>query len=85
MTTPTSVLLDTDLKAAAKRRAAERGLSVSAYIRELIRDDADASSVNGSAAGDISILAGLCRGGEPTSIARDKDEIIGQAFLQTAD
>jgi len=81
MSTPTNVLLDPALRAIAKRRASERGLSVSAYIRELISaDDAAARGSSGSIAPLIGML-GI--GDEPTDIARDKHEMIGQAFDQT--
>ena len=43
MTKPTNVPMDSSLRAVAKRRAQERGLSLSAYIRDLIRAD-DAAS-----------------------------------------
>lgn len=81
MATPTNVLLDPALRATAKRRAGERGLSVSAYIRELIRADDAASSAAG---GDIAPLIGMLGDGdESTDIARHKHEMIRQAFDET--
>ena len=78
MAKPTNVLLDPALRAAAKRRAGERGLSVSAYIRELIRAD-DAAA--GAAGGDISPVVGLLGiGAEPTDIGRHKHEMVRQGF-----
>ena len=78
MAEPTNVLLDPALRAVAKRRAGERGLSVSAYIRELIRaDDAAARATEG----DITPLIGMLGGGTgPTDIARRKHEMVRQAF-----
>lgn len=78
MTKPTNVLLDPPLRAVAKRRADQLGLSVSAYIRELIRsDDAAARAANC----DITPLIGvLGSGGEPSDIARDKHKMIDEAF-----
>ena len=76
MTKPTSVLLDPSLRAVAKRRAQERGLSLSAYIRELIRADDAASR-------DITLLIGLLgTQGTPTDITRDKHEMVAQAFAE---
>ena len=80
MTKPTNVLLDQSLRAIAKRRARERGLSLSAYIRELIRAD-DAASRGDT--GDITPLIGLLGNpATPTDIARDKHEMIAQAFAE---
>lgn len=78
MTRPTNILLDESSRAVARRRAAERGLSLSGYVRELIRAD-DAATRRDP--GDISELIGILGGsGEPTDIARDKHEMIAQAF-----
>ena len=80
MTKPTNVLLDPSLRALAKRRARERGLSLSAYIRDLIRaDDAACRGVTG----DLTPLIGLLGNeGTPTDIARDKHEMVAQAFAE---
>ena len=80
MTRPTNVLLDPSLRAVAKRRAQERGLSLSAYVRDLIRaDDAKSRMVSG----DISPLVGLLGDqGAPTDIARDKQKMVSQAFAE---
>lgn len=83
MTKPTNVLLDPALRAAAKRRAHERGLSVSAYIRELIRNDDAASAAR---AGDITPLIGfLGSGAETSDIATNKHEMLQQAFSEVPD
>ena len=78
MTKPTNILLEPSLRAAAKRRADERGLSLSAYIRDLIRaDDALARET----ASDITPLVGILGSGAgPTDIANDKREMVEQAF-----
>ncbi len=83
MNKPTSVLLDPVLRSTAKRRAAELGLSVSAYIRELIRADDAASSNDG---GDIAPLIGMLgTGTEPSDTARRKREMVLQAFSEELD
>lgn len=82
MTKPTNILLDQSVRAVAKRRAEERGLSLSAYIRELIRSD-DASIHTGSA--DITPLIGILGNqgeGTPTDIAHDKHDMIAQAYQE---
>ncbi len=78
MTKPTNVVLDPSLRAMAKRRADELGMSVTAYIRELIRsDDAAARTANC----DISPLIGILgSAGAPTDVARDKHKMIDKAF-----
>ena len=83
MTKPTNVLLGPSLHAVARIRAQERGLSVSGYIRELIRADDAASR---SPAGDITQIFGfLGSQGAPTDIARHKDEMIAEAFVEQID
>lgn len=80
MTKPTNVLLDPSLRAVAKRRAQDRGLSLSAYIRDLIRaDDAAARGTTG----DITPLIGILGSrGQPTDIARHKHEMVAEAFAE---
>ncbi len=78
---PRNVLLEPALRAKAERRAAERGLSLSAYISELIHDDDYASEVTGDVSRLINILGTDLA---PTDIARDKHEMIRQAFAETA-
>ncbi|WP_420624644.1 hypothetical protein [Candidatus Poriferisodalis sp.] len=78
MTRPTNIVLDPDLRATAKRRAAERGLSMSAYIRDLIRDD-DARTR--APAADITPIIGILGGGGgPTDMSRDKHRLVAEAF-----
>lgn len=83
MATPTNVVLDAALKAVAKRRAGERGVSVSAYIRDLIRADDAAARAQHC---DLAPLVGLLgSGAEATDIARDKHRIVRQAFDEAFD
>lgn len=78
MARPTNIVLDESSRAVARRRAAERGLSMSGYIRELIRADEAAA---GADSGDVSALIGLLGSGdEPTDIARHKHVMVAQAF-----
>ena len=77
MARPTNILLAAYLRAAAKRLAAERGLSVSAYIRELIRADDIREQASGC---DISSLIGIL-GTEAgtTDISRHRHIMVRQA------
>ena len=78
MVKPTNVLLDESSRAVARRRAAERGLSVSGYVRELIHADDAAARAD---SGDVGALVGILgSAGEPTDIARDKHRMIAEAF-----
>ena len=77
VTKPTNVLLDPSLRAIAKQRAEERGLSLSAYVRELIRSDyAEAAG----ASADMTALVGILGDdGEPTDIGGNKHEMVRAA------
>ncbi len=83
MTKPTNVLLDPSLRAVAKRRADELGLSVSAYIRDLIRSDDAAARATTC---DISPLIGILGSGiGPTDIANEKNKMIDEAYGEDFD
>jgi hypothetical protein len=60
--------------------ATARGLSVEAYVAELIRTLP--SPARQVVQGDVSSIFGLVQDGEPTDIARDKDRLIGEAVWQ---
>ena len=83
MTKPTNVMLGPSLQAVAKRRADELGMSMSAYIRELIRsDDAGARA----ASCDITPLIGFLGSGDgPSDIAHEKHQMIDEAFGEEFD
>ena len=80
MKKPTNLLRDPSLRAVAERRARERGLSLSAYIRELILADHAASR---GVTGDITPLIGLLGSqGALTDISLNKHEMATQAFAE---
>ncbi len=80
---PTNVLLGPERQKTATRLAGERGLSLSAFLRELIdAAEADESTTQGDI---IPLIGMLGPSPEPTDISRDKHEMIRQAFLQIAD
>ncbi len=83
-TKPTNVLLGPERQTTAKRLARERGISLSAFLRELIDDAAAESSAT---RGDISCLIGLF-GDDPDhvdiDIGRDKHKLISEAFVDAS-
>jgi hypothetical protein len=67
--------LDIEMLHRARVKAAEEGISFAEYVRRLVARDLGEPKPNV----DVSIVFDLCDSGEPTNIARDKDEMIGQA------
>ena len=79
----TQITIDSDLLRRARVKAARLDISISEYIRRLIAADiADRERKTDSGKRDISMVFDLCASGEPTDIARDKDEMIGEAVWQ---
>ena len=75
MTKPTNVLLDPSLRVVA---SGERGLSLSACIRELFRSGDAAARASAT---DITPLIGIMGSeGPQTDIARDKHRMVAEAF-----
>jgi hypothetical protein len=67
--------MDPDLQRRAHAKAAELGLSFAEYVRRLVAHDLGEPK----RPTDISVLFDLGASHEPTDIARDKDEMIGDA------
>lgn len=63
----------------AQAEAAARGLTVEAYVAELIQTWLPPEP---TAKDDVSSIFGLVQDGEPTDIARDKDKLIDEAVWQ---
>ena len=76
MNVRSQITLDPDMQRRAQAKAAELGISFAEYVRRLVADDLGAPRSKP----DISIMFDLGASAEPTDIARDKDEMIGQAF-----
>lgn len=70
----TQVTLKADSHRRAKRRAAERGISLAEYFRQMVDRD-----LGEEPKGDISAIFGLFDSGG-SDIANHKDEYIGEAF-----
>jgi hypothetical protein len=72
----TQITLKSDSHRRAKRRAAERGISLAEYLRQVVDRD-----LGEQPKGDITALFGLFDSGG-SDIANHKDEYIGEAFWQ---
>jgi hypothetical protein len=72
----TQITMDRELQRRAHAKAAELGLSFAEYVRRLVAHDLGEPRRNGH----ISLLFDLGTSREPTDIARDKDQILGEAF-----
>ena len=64
----------------AHAKAAELGISFAEYVRRLVERDLGETKPKPKA--DISIFFDLIDEGPPTDIARNKDEMIGEAVWQ---
>lgn len=75
----TQIMLKSDSHRRVKRRAAERGISLAEYFRQMVERD-----LGEEPKGDISAIIGLFDTGDSggSDIANHKDEYIGEAFWQ---
>jgi hypothetical protein len=80
MTVQITIPIDDASLERARAAAAARGVTVEAYVAELIR--ALLPPAQRTVKGDVSSIFGLIGEGEPTDIARDKDKLIGEAAWQ---
>jgi hypothetical protein len=76
MVVRTQIALKSDTHRRAKRRAAERGISLAEYFRQVVDRD-----LGEQPKGDISAIIGLFDSGG-SDIAKHKDEYIAEAFWQ---
>ncbi len=80
MTVQLTIPIDDASLERARAEAADRGLTVEAYVAELVsRGLRPAPRV---AKSRVSSIFGLVKDGEPTDIAQDKDKLIGEAVWQ---
>jgi hypothetical protein len=75
MNARTQITMDPEMQRRAKAKAAERGISLAEYIRQLVAGDLEPAKP----AYDITQIFDLGASEEPTDIARDKDKLIGEA------
>lgn len=78
MTSRTQIYLPDEEHRKARIRAAEQGISLSEYIRRLVRRDLAATMAGTRAT--IAEIFGLGTPGEPTDVGRDKDRLVGEAI-----
>jgi len=67
--------MDAELQRRAHAKAAELGLSFAEYVRRLVAHDLGEPRRNTP----ISLLFDLGASREPTDVARDKDQMLGEA------
>jgi hypothetical protein len=80
MTVQNTIPIDDASLERARVAAAARGLTVEAYVAELIR--AWLPPAQHAVKGEVSSIFGLIDEGEPTDIAADKDKLFGEAVWQ---
>jgi plasmid stability protein len=79
MMTRTQISLDPELLRQARKRAAEHGISLAAYVRGLLARDLS----SGSPPADPSLVFDL-GGSGGSDVAREKDAMIGEALVRRA-
>jgi len=80
MTVQLTVPIDDASLERARVAAAARGLTVEAYVAELVKTFLPPVSPDANT--DVSSIFGLIEDGEPTDIAKDKDKLVGEAVWQ---
>jgi hypothetical protein len=75
MNARTQISMDPEMQRRAHAKAAELGISFAEYVRRLVAQDIGGPRQER----DISVLFDLIDEGPPTNIARDKDQMVGQA------
>jgi ribonuclease BN (tRNA processing enzyme) len=76
MNARTQITMDAELQRRAHAKAAELGLSFAEYVRRLVARDLGEPRRNTH----ISLVFDLGASREPTDIARDKDQMLGEAM-----
>jgi hypothetical protein len=75
MTARAQITMDPELQRRARAKAAQRGLSFAEYVCRLVAHDLGEPKRKT----DISLLFDLGASREPTDVARDKDQMTGEA------
>jgi hypothetical protein len=76
MTARSQIALDPEMHRRARAKAAEQGISLAEYMRRLLAHDLEQARPHRR---DISVVFDLVDEDPETNIARDKDQMIGQA------
>ena len=74
------VPLDDAVMERARVQAAILGMTVEAYLTDLVRQRLPPR--DSAVKGDVSDIFGLVKDGTPTDVAKDKDKLIGEAASQ---
>ena len=77
MTVHVTIPIESDKLDRARRAAIALGGSLEDYLHNLVRGHLPSES--GPPDVDVSILFDFCESAEPTDVARDKDEMLGEA------
>jgi hypothetical protein len=77
MTQRTQIILPADEHRAARRRAAEQGISLAEYVRRLVHEDLTEAGSTPKA--DISEIFGIGNSGG-SNVAKHKDEYVAEAI-----
>ena len=72
------ITMDPEMRRRARAKAAALGISFAEYVRRVIAQDLSEAKSKA----DISMIFDLGASKEPTDIARDKNELIGEAVWQ---
>ena len=80
MNARTQITMDPELQKRAQAKAADLGISFAEYVRRLVASDVGQPEPKSKP--HISIVFDLVDEGPPTDIARDKDQMIGQAVWE---
>lgn len=75
MNARTQITMDPEMQRRAHAKAAELGISFAEYVRRLVASDLGERKPKA----DISLVFDLGASAEPTNVARDKHEMIGEA------
>lgn len=80
MTAHLTIAIDDASLERARSEAAARGMTVEAYVADLVQRWLPAAPAHHRSG--VASIFGLVKEGEPTDIARDKDKLIGEAVWQ---
>jgi len=75
------ITIDPEMARRVRERAEARGISFAEYVRRLVARDLGALEPTS----DPTAVFDLVSAGEPTDVARDKDQLIGEAVAAEHD
>lgn len=75
----TQLYLENDQHKAVKEEARRRGVSMAEFLRQLVEENV----CTGGRATDLGQLSGVVKGGPKTNFARDKRQVVEDAYTST--